>query len=307
MNKLTTFMEQMKKHFKPILFAVLALAPSTRLLSADDGTGIVSLSHVGVGVSDLPKALHFYVDQLGFKEAFRLKKSDGSPLLIYLQIGDSNSFVELFPGNTAPSSPAPMIYHMGFVVKDLQATLHKLKDRGYPLEADAFEKASKVADDGSKYYFISDPDGNHVELSELDPGAVIFKAAPGMIKLISGDSSASSGAAISTGITNKNDSPLLPFKSGQLRVLLNGKTGQLGSFTAGTLDMPPGQVVGPETHPKEELLEIFTEGHGEVSLDGKVIGLVPGSVLYVEPRHAQTITNKGTTPLSYYWFKWTAK
>jgi quercetin dioxygenase-like cupin family protein len=200
-----------------------------------------------------------------------------------------------------------MIHHMGFAVKDLAATLHALKDRGYPLEADAFDKASKVAGDGTKYYFISDPDGNHIELSELDPGALIFKAAPGIVKMISGDSSASAGAQIPTGIIVKNDSPVLPFKSGELRVLMNGQTGQLSSLVAGTLDMPPGNVVGPETHSKEELIEIFTEGHGEVVLDGKTIGLKPGSVMYVEPQHTQTIRNDGSTALSYYWIKWTTK
>lgn len=297
----------MKVRFRIALLAVLIMLLGTSAYSADDGVGIVSLTHVGVGVSDLQRALHFYVDELGMKEAFRLNKADGSPLLIYLHVANSNTFVELFPGQNARSSPEPMIHHMGFAVKDLAATLHALKDRGYPLEADAFDKASKVAGDGTKYYFISDPDGNHIELSELDPGALIFKAAPGIVKMISGDSSASAGAQIPTGIIVKNDSPVLPFKSGELRVLLNGQTGQLSSLVAGTLDMPPGNVVGPETHSKEELIEIFTEGHGEVVLDGKTIGLKPGSVMYVEPQHTQTIRNDGSTALSYYWIKWTTK
>jgi catechol 2,3-dioxygenase-like lactoylglutathione lyase family enzyme/mannose-6-phosphate isomerase-like protein (cupin superfamily) len=297
----------MKKNLRLILLVALAVLLGSKGYSSEDGAGIVSLTHVGVGVSDLQKALHFYVDQLGFKEAFRLNKSDGSPLLIYLHVESSNTFVELFPGHNPPSAPAPMYDHMGFAVKDLQATLHTLKDRGYPLEADAFEKASKVAGDGTKYYFVKDPDGNHVELSELDPGALQLKAAPGLAAMIGSDTSASTTPEIPTGITVKNDSKVIPFKSGQLRVLLNGKTGQLSSFVTGTLDMPPGQVVGPETHAKEELIEIFTEGHGEVSLDGKTSSLSPGSVMYVEPQHTQIITNNGTSPLSYYWIKWTAK
>src|SRR5271170_6221711 len=168
------------------MLAVFLFLLSSKAYPADDSnrTGIVSLVHVGVGVSDLTKALHFYVDQLGFKEAFRLNKADGGPLLIYLHVENSNTFVELFPGHNPPSSPFPTVYHMGFVVKDLQATLHTLKDRGYPLEADAFEKSSKVAGDGTKYYFVSDPDGNHIELSELDPGALQLKAAPGLATMI---------------------------------------------------------------------------------------------------------------------------
>ena len=297
----------MKDRIRPVLLLALIVLLCGTAYSGDNGVGIVSLAHVGIGVSDLPKALHFYEDQMGMKEAFRLNKADGSPLLIYLHVENSNTFVELFPGQKPPLSPAPMIYHMGFVVKDLLATLRTLKERGYPLEADAFEKASKVAGDGTKYYFVNDPDGNHIELSELEPGALQLKAAPGLAKMLAGDSSASAAPEISTGIKVKTDSPLLPFKAGQLRVLLNGQTGQLSDFVAGTLDMPPGSVVGPETHAKEELIEIFTDGHGEVSLDGKTVDLGPGSVMYVEPQHTQTITNSGSSPLSYYWFKWTAK
>ena len=36
---------------------------------------VLSLGHVGLAISDLKPALHFYVDQLGLKEAFRLNNS----------------------------------------------------------------------------------------------------------------------------------------------------------------------------------------------------------------------------------------
>jgi catechol 2,3-dioxygenase-like lactoylglutathione lyase family enzyme len=291
-----------------LLVGLLAALSTTPLHSAEQGVGIVSLVHVGVGVSDLQRALHFYTDQLGLKEAFRLNKADGSPLLIYLHVEDSNTFVELFPGGKDKSAPGqPLIYHMGFMVKDLQTTLHALKDRGYPLPADAFEKASEIVGDGTMYYFVHDPDGNRVELSQLGPQALQLKAAPGLLQLTSSTGSNSGGAAIPTTVTVKNDSPLIPFKSGDLRILLKGKTGQLNSFMLGTLDMPPGQALGPETHPQEELIQIFTLGHGELILDGKTTELQPGTVMFVEPKHTQKIVNKSQAPLSYYWFKWTAK
>jgi catechol 2,3-dioxygenase-like lactoylglutathione lyase family enzyme len=61
------------------------------------------------------------------------------------------------------------VNHLGLFVKDLQATLHALKDRGYPLPDDAFERAKKVQADNTLLYFIKDPDGNKVELSQLRP------------------------------------------------------------------------------------------------------------------------------------------
>lgn len=101
----------MRVRFRFALLAVLIMLLGKAAYSADDGVGIISLTHVGVPVTDLQRALHFYVDQLGMKEAFRLNKADGSPMLIYLHVGNSNTFVELFPGRKAPTSSAPTIYH----------------------------------------------------------------------------------------------------------------------------------------------------------------------------------------------------
>ena len=134
---------------------------------------VESLGHVGLAISDLPPALHFYVDQLGLKEAFRINGPDGTPNLIYLRVANTDTFVELFPGRkkTSPTE-GTTVNHLGLFVKDLQAELHSLKDRGYPLPDDAFEKAKKVQVDNSLLYFLRDPDGNKVELSQLRPDSL---------------------------------------------------------------------------------------------------------------------------------------
>jgi len=158
-----------------MFFLVCVLwGPGTMMLGADSSEPIVeSLGHVGLAISDLQPALHFYIEQLGLKEAFRLNRPDGSPNLIYLRVGDTNTFVELFPGRKAPSPPGTTtVNHLGLFVKDLQATLHALKDRGYLLPDDAFEKAKKVQADNTLLYFIKDPDGNRIELSQLLPDSL---------------------------------------------------------------------------------------------------------------------------------------
>lgn len=141
---------------------------------ADSSQPIVeSLGHVGLAVSDVKPAMHFYVDQLGLKEAFRINNHDGTPNLIYLRVADTNTFIELFPGRKTSIPPAATtINHLGLFVKDLQASLRALKDRGYPLPADAFEKARKVQVDNTLLYFVKDPDGNKVELSQLRPDSM---------------------------------------------------------------------------------------------------------------------------------------
>ncbi len=132
--------------------------------------GIQYLGHVGIGVSDLDKAMHFYCDQLGFTEVFRLP-AHGSPMLVYLRV-NNNNFVELFPGSekrTESGSKRTGLQHLGFWVKDLQTTLRTLQARGYPIPEDAFKRAAQVMADGTFLYFIKDPDGNAIELSQMLP------------------------------------------------------------------------------------------------------------------------------------------
>lgn len=159
------------------------LAAAGVLCGADAGIG--GLVHVGVGVSNLDRALHFYVGQLGLKEAFRLNKADGTPMLIYLQVNQGNTFIEIFPGGKTGTTPQmPGIYHMGLAVRDLQATLRALQASGYPLPPKAFQQAAGRAADGTYYYFIEDPDGNHVELSQIPADAMEAKAAKGLLKTL---------------------------------------------------------------------------------------------------------------------------
>ena len=148
--------------------------PGAAANCADSSEPIVeSLGHVGLAVSDEKPALHFYVDLLGLKEAFRLNFPDGRTDLIYLRVGDTNTYVELFPGRKTPVPPGTTtVNHLGLFVRDLQATLHALKDRGYPLPDDAFERAKKLQADNTLLYFVKDPDGNRIELSQLRPDSL---------------------------------------------------------------------------------------------------------------------------------------
>jgi len=114
--------------------------------------------------------MHFYGNQLGFTEVFRLP-AHGSPFLVYLRV-NNNNFIELFPGSQKQSESEAKrtgLQHLGFRVKDLQTTLRTLQARGYPMPEDAFKKAVQVMPDGTFLYFIKDPDGNAIELSQMLP------------------------------------------------------------------------------------------------------------------------------------------
>ena len=66
-----------------ILFALLFVFGNGNSFCQDNSTpandlGIQYLGHVAVAVSDLGAALHFYCDQLGLTEVFRLNRPTGS-------------------------------------------------------------------------------------------------------------------------------------------------------------------------------------------------------------------------------------
>jgi len=63
------------KRFIMCILVCMLWGPGTLTLGADAREPIIeSLGHVGLAISDLQPALHFYVDQLGLKEAFRLNR-----------------------------------------------------------------------------------------------------------------------------------------------------------------------------------------------------------------------------------------
>lgn len=164
------------------VLCAVAAAGASSLPAAENGIGIQGLVHAGFTVTDLDRALHFYVGQLGMKEAFRLPKPDGTPKLVYLQINDG-TFVEIFPRPTNTPAESPVVFHIGLVVKNLQDTLHALQAKGYALPANAFQRAAKLADDGTYYFMIKDPDGNFIELSQMTPEALEAKASKMLMKL----------------------------------------------------------------------------------------------------------------------------
>ena len=66
------------------------------------------LNHVGIAVKSVDEAVAFYRKTLGVREAYSLKRPDGSPLLTYLQIS-RDTFLEVLPPTA--DQPAGSITH----------------------------------------------------------------------------------------------------------------------------------------------------------------------------------------------------
>jgi quercetin dioxygenase-like cupin family protein len=94
---------------------------------------------------------------------------------------------------------------------------------------------------------------------------------------------------------------------GDLRVFLEGHTVGLKSATLGSLELKPGQSPHPPHQHLEEEIMLITEGHGEITLAGKVSKVGPGSIMYAGSSHVHGIVNTSEAPLTFYYFKWIGK
>ena len=128
---------------------------------------ITGLGHVAFFITDLEKSLDFYCNKLGFREAFRLEREgEPSPWIVYLQVAP-NHFIELFPGGQGEMRPRGRSVgynHFCLVVDDLHATLQELEARGLLITG-----SPQQGLDHNWQYWITDPDGNAIELMQIMP------------------------------------------------------------------------------------------------------------------------------------------
>jgi mannose-6-phosphate isomerase-like protein (cupin superfamily) len=100
------------------------------------------------------------------------------------------------------------------------------------------------------------------------------------------------------------DAKLTRENFGDLRIYYDGPTDQLRSMTAGSLLLNPGMSPhAPHQHPEEEFM-VITEGTGEISVEGKVSKVGPGTMMYCGAGKLHGIVNTGKTPLLFYFYKW---
>ena len=93
---------------------------------------------------------------------------------------------------------------------------------------------------------------------------------------------------------------------GDLRIYYDGPTDQLKHMTAGSLRLKPGATPHPpHTHPEEEFM-VVTEGTGDITVEGKVTKVGPGTMMYCAANNSHGIVNTGKTPLLFYFYKWSA-
>lgn len=148
---------------KPPLRLLLTLLAAALVARADEPKRprITGISHAAFYVSDMAKARAFYENFLGFASPFSIPRKNGGEL-VWIKINDHQT-IELFPGaEVAPE--AHRLYHIAFEVDDAEAMRVYLQSKGVKVP----EKTA-VGKIGNKNYFITDPNGNTVEIVEYLP------------------------------------------------------------------------------------------------------------------------------------------
>jgi lactoylglutathione lyase len=124
-------------------------------------TGIQTVT---VSVSNLDRALKFYRDLLGFK-VLRQESPEEGVTAHFLDVGNDHTLRLLSfdsatkPGNWIPDDLQTGLRHLGFKVRDVDATTARFKQAGVHFTLDPLD-----ATGGVRIAFFEDPDGTLLEI-----------------------------------------------------------------------------------------------------------------------------------------------
>lgn len=151
---------------------LLAFASSAKAQSpAPQRPHITGISHIGYFVSDLPKALGFWHDLLGYDEYTTLNKPGTDQIRIaFIKIND-HQHVELF--TDAPASPPNMMSHLCFTVDDIEQMRAYLRSKGFDVKPGNGGKTRT----GDYAFEIKDPDGTLIEFVQSLPTGIEAQSA----------------------------------------------------------------------------------------------------------------------------------
>ena len=129
---------------------------------------IRQLAHLNFVTNDLPGIIDFYVNKLGMRVKFTLNNKEGQPFGYYFECGNT-TFLEFFDqtmaaevwGGTVNELTIGTRYkHFCLEVTGLDEFFQDLKSKGVDVTG------ISMGMDNSRQAWITDPDGNQIELME---------------------------------------------------------------------------------------------------------------------------------------------
>jgi catechol 2,3-dioxygenase-like lactoylglutathione lyase family enzyme len=145
------------------LFAGLAIHMA---MAQNANVGVVMMNHVGISVPNIPEAVTYYTQKMGYREAFRVNDEKGQPRIVYLQIS-KNTFLELNP--VTAQRPAGFS-HYGLQVENAAQAVARFRKSGLMVSD------TNVSDTKAILANITDPYMGRIELAELTPESLHNKA-----------------------------------------------------------------------------------------------------------------------------------
>jgi catechol 2,3-dioxygenase-like lactoylglutathione lyase family enzyme len=136
-------------------------------LAQNGQASVQMMNHVGINVPNIPEAITYYTQKMGYKEAFRATNDRGEPTLVYLHIS-RDTFLEL--GQANEQRPDGLT-HYGLVVNDSKAAVSSFKQRGLTVSEPNVSANTKAI-----LANITDPYMGRIELTELTPESLHRKA-----------------------------------------------------------------------------------------------------------------------------------
>ena len=126
---------------------------------------INGIGHIGYNVSNLEQSLDFYCNVLGLKKSFETEGPDQEPRIVHLKLDDGN-YIELYHRKSFSSSDFEnntTCAHLCLSVNDIKETMDMLKTKG------VIEPGAKPRQGLTPEWrcWISDPDGNRIELMQM--------------------------------------------------------------------------------------------------------------------------------------------
>ena len=129
--------------------------------------GVVMMNHVGINVPNIPEAINYYTQKMGYREAFRASGPDGQPTLVYLYIS-RNTFLEL---NQANAQRPAGFTHYGLHVENIKDAVGMFKQRGVTVTDPNVSANTKAL-----LANITDPYMGRIELAEITADSLHRKA-----------------------------------------------------------------------------------------------------------------------------------
>lgn len=128
--------------------------------------GVVMMNHVGINVPNIPEAVTYYTEKMGYREAFRVHDDAGQPRLVYMHIS-RNTFLEL---NQANAQRPAGFTHYGLHVENAADAVARFRKNGVRVtDVNTSDTKAILAN-------IADPYMGRIELAELPPESLHHKA-----------------------------------------------------------------------------------------------------------------------------------